>query len=138
MGTEWTIPASVDSGLPGFPSCTRLLSWVQPAGALPRKTSATEDKRDAIALIIDGGYSVAEVSKQLNVSETSIRKWMAKAAPTPLCDAADVGDTPLTEPERAEVKRLRRERAHRERQIDFAKKCRPGSRTASGTLRWHR
>lgn len=48
-----------------------------------RRSFTEEYKRDAIALITDGGYSVAEVSKQLDVSETSIRKWMAKAAPTP-------------------------------------------------------
>ena len=87
-----------------------------------RRSFTEEYKRDAIALITDGGYSVAEVSKQLYVSETSMRKWMAKAARTPLFDAAGDGDTPLTEPERAELKRLRRERAQMERQIDFAKK----------------
>ncbi|WP_222929662.1 transposase [Rathayibacter agropyri] len=32
-----------------------------------------EYKRDAIALISDGGYTVAEVARQIDVSETSIR-----------------------------------------------------------------
>lgn len=87
-----------------------------------RRSFTEEYKRDAIALIVDGGYSVAEVSKQIDVSETSIRKWMAKAAPASSPNSAEGDDEPLTESERAELKRLRRERAHMEMQIDFAKK----------------
>ncbi|AZZ56492.1 transposase [Rathayibacter iranicus] len=87
-----------------------------------RRSFTEEYKRDAIALITDGGYTVAEVAKQIEVSETSIRKWMAKAGPPAATGAGGGDDEPLTESERAELKRLRRERAHMEMQIDFAKK----------------
>lgn len=37
--------------------------------------SFTEEyKRDAVALITDGGYSVPDVAKKLRISDTTVRK----------------------------------------------------------------
>ncbi|MDN5655534.1 MAG: transposase [Kocuria sp.] len=40
-----------------------------------RRSFTDEYKRDAVALITEGGYSVSEVANKLDISETSIRKW---------------------------------------------------------------
>jgi len=68
-------------------------------------------------LIVDGGYSVSEVTHKLGVSETTIRKWMKKYQ-----DDGPVMVPELTESERAELVRLRQENAHLELQLEFAKK----------------
>lgn len=83
-----------------------------------RRSFTDEYKRDAVALITEGGHSVSEVSTKLDVSETSIRKWMNKLQPQ---DDSD-GDEPLTESERAELERLRKDNAKLEMQLEFAKK----------------
>lgn len=83
-----------------------------------RRSFTNEYKRDAVALIIEGGHSVSEVSAKLDVSETSIRKWVKKLQPA---DDND-GEEPLSESERAELERLRKDYAKLEMQLEFAKK----------------
>lgn len=83
-----------------------------------RRSFTDEYKRDAVALIVDGGRTVAEVSERLSISETTIRKWMKKLVP----DAGLAGEDPLTESERIELDRLRRDNARLELQLEFAKK----------------
>lgn len=83
-----------------------------------RRSFTEEYKRDAVALITEGGYTVPAVAKKLGISETTIRKWMKQIQP----DAATIMEKPLTEAERTELQRLRRENAKLEMQLDFAKK----------------
>ncbi|MFQ4149762.1 transposase [Arthrobacter sp. LAPM80] len=83
-----------------------------------RRSFTDEYKRDAVALITDGGYSVAEVAKKLDISDTTVRKWVKKDQP----DKVATVEKPLTESERAELQRLRTENAKLEMQLDFAKK----------------
>ena len=83
-----------------------------------RRSFTDEYKRDAVALIVDGGHTIVEVAKKLEISETSIRKWVKKIEPA----AEPPVEKPLTESERAELARLRRENAKLEMQLDFAKK----------------
>ena len=83
-----------------------------------RRSFTDEYKRDAVALIVDGGRTVAEVSEKLSISETTIRKWMKKFEP----DAGLASEDPLTESERIELARLRRDNATLEMQLEFAKK----------------
>lgn len=83
-----------------------------------RRSFTDEYKRDAVALIVDGGHTIIEVSKKLQISETSIRKWVKKIEPA----GEPPAEKPLTESERAELARLRRENAKLEMQLDFAKK----------------
>lgn len=78
-----------------------------------RRSFTNEYKRDAVALIIEGGHSVSEVSAKLDVSETSIRKWVKKLQPA---DDND-GEEPLSESERAELERLRKDYAKLEMQL---------------------
>ncbi|WP_434614736.1 transposase [Arthrobacter sp. A5] len=83
-----------------------------------RRSFTDEYKRDAVALVIEGGHSVPEVAKKLAISETTIRKWMKKIQP----DSIVATEKPLTESERMELQRLRTENAKLEMQLDFAKK----------------
>jgi len=75
-------------------------------------------RRDAVSLIVDGGHTIGEVAKKLEISETSIRKWVKKIQP----QGEPVAEKPLTEPERAELVRLRKENTKLEMQLEFAKK----------------
>ena len=82
-----------------------------------RRSFTEEYKRDAVALITDGGYSVPAVAKKLGISDTTVRKWVKKVQPD-----IETAEKPLTESERAELRRLRTENAKLEMQLDFAKK----------------
>ena len=83
-----------------------------------RRSFTDEYKRDAVSLILDGGHTIGDVAKKLEISDTSIRKWVSKIRP----EGAPVAEKPLTESERAELARLRKENAKLEMQLDFAKK----------------
>ena len=84
-----------------------------------RRSFTDEYKRDAVALLVDGGYSVSQVTKKLGVSETTIRKWMKQYGTD---EAGGEVEQVLDESERAELVRLRQENAHLELQLEFAKK----------------
>lgn len=46
-----------------------------------RRSFTDEYKRDAVSLIVDGGHTIGEVAKKLDVCDTSIRKWVNKIQP---------------------------------------------------------
>ena len=83
-----------------------------------RRSFTDEYKRDTVGLIIDGGHTIMEVAKKLEISETSIRKWVKQIQP----QDQPAAEKPLTEPERTELARLRKENAKLEMQLEFAKK----------------
>jgi transposase len=83
-----------------------------------RRSFTPEYKQDAVALIVDGGHTIVEVAKKLEISETSIRKWVKKIQPP----TEPVPEKQLSESERAELARLRKENAKLEMQLEFAKK----------------
>jgi transposase len=83
-----------------------------------RRSFTPEYKQDAVALIVDGGHTIVEVAKKLEISETSIRKWVKRIQPP----TEPVPEKPLTDSERAELVRLRKQNAKLEMQLDFAKK----------------
>ena len=83
-----------------------------------RRSFTDEYKRDAVTLIVDGGLTVSEVCKKLEVSETTVRKWLKRyRGPQELAPGSE-----LSEAERAELLRLRKEVSHLTLQWDFAKK----------------
>jgi transposase len=83
-----------------------------------RRSFTDEYKRDAVSLILDGGHTIGEVAKKLEISETSIRKWVKKIQP----QGEPAAEKPLTESERTELARLRTENAKLEMQLEFSKK----------------
>ncbi len=83
-----------------------------------RRSFTDEYKRDAVSLILDGGHTIGEVAKKLDICDTSIRKWVSKIQP----QGEPAADRPLTESERTELARLRKENTKLELQLEFAKK----------------
>jgi transposase len=74
----------------------------QPARRARRGFSA-EFKARTVELILSSGKSVNEVCRELDLTETAVRRWVKQAR-------IDQGETPgLTSDERAELARLRRE-----------------------------
>jgi transposase len=72
-------------------------------GSRARRTFTTEFKAETVELIRSSGKSVGEVSRDLGLTETAVRRWMQQAE-------IDAGKRPgLTTSEREELARLRRE-----------------------------
>jgi len=66
------------------------------------KTYTTEFKLEAVALVTDQGYSVSEAAASLGITTKLIYNWKAKL------EEQQAGNA-LSEDERAELKRLRKE-----------------------------
>ena len=92
-----------------------------------RRRFTEEYKDQAVAFVIDGGRSIADVARNIGVHEMTLGKWMKKAR-----DAREQQvppDAPLSGSERAELIRLRAEStddratiAELQMQVEFAKK----------------
>jgi transposase len=83
-----------------------------------RRSFTDEYKRDAVSLIVDGGHTISEVGKKLEISDTTIRKWVNKLQPEPPAPE----EKPLSASERAELIELRKNNARLEMELSFAKK----------------
>ena len=69
----------------------------------PRRSFSEQFKAETVALIRSSGKSVAEVCRELDLTETAVRRWVAQAE-------IDAGRRDgLTSAERDELTRLRRE-----------------------------
>jgi transposase len=44
-----------------------------------RKNYTAEFKKEAVSLVLDKGYPVSEVAKNLDINETNIRRWIHEA-----------------------------------------------------------
>lgn len=44
--------------------------------ARQRRTFSTEFKREAVQLVLDEGYSIAEACRSLDIGETALRRWI--------------------------------------------------------------
>ncbi|BBP46636.1 hypothetical protein THMIRHAS_20090 [Thiosulfatimonas sediminis] len=66
------------------------------------KTYTDEFKKEAVALVTDQGYSVAEAAESLGVRTNLIYKWKEKFE-------AQANGSALSQDERAELKQLRAE-----------------------------
>ena len=70
-----------------------------------RRKFTKEYKAEVVRLVLDGGKTVGEVSRDLDLTESAVRNWVKQAR-------IDVGQGPagaLTTAERAELVALRRE-----------------------------
>src|SRR3954453_23747259 len=74
-------------------------------------------KQGAVALVVETGKPIAQVARELGVNEGTLGNWVAKARA-----AAGVGNGKLSESERAELARLRRENTERRMQRDVLKR----------------
>jgi transposase-like protein len=72
-------------------------------GSRSRRTFTAEYKAETVELIRSSGKSVGEVCRDLDLTETAVRRWVQQAE-------IDAGRRPgLTTAEREELARLRRE-----------------------------
>ena len=80
-----------------------------------RRSFSEEFKRDVVNLVLDEGRSVGEVSRELDLTETAVRRWVDQAK----VDRGIEKSTKLTIDERAELRKLRAEnrRLRMEREI---------------------
>ena len=68
-----------------------------------RRSFSTEFKLEAANLVIEGGYSVSEASRALDVGETAIRRWIKQL------QEEHQGDTPKSKaltPEQQRIQEL--------------------------------
>lgn len=83
-----------------------------------RRRFTAEQKADAIRLVRDVG-SVAQVARDLDLTETSLRNWVKQAE----IDEGRGPEDALTTKEKEEVRRLRRENRTLRMERDFLKKA---------------
>jgi transposase len=85
--------------------------------ARPRRSFTPEFKAQAVELVRTSGKSVAEVCRDLDLTETAVRRWIAQAD-------IDAGRRDgLTTAEREELSRLRRENRVLREERDILKKA---------------
>ena len=91
-----------------------------------RRRFTEEYKDQAVAFVIDGGRSVADVARNIGVHEMTLGRWVKKAKDS---RAAAPVDAVLGESERLELIRLREQAkddkatiAELQMQVEFAKK----------------
>lgn len=82
-----------------------------------RRNFTKEYKDQAVSLVLDSGRSIAETARSIGVHEMTLGKWVKQAK-----DAGRVQDKDLSESERAELERLRKEIVVARMERDFAKK----------------
>lgn len=83
-----------------------------------RRSFSAEFKAETVELIRSSGKSVGEVCRDLDLTETAVRRWMQQAE-------IDAGKRPgLTTAERAELAELRRENRILREEREILKKAR--------------
>jgi transposase-like protein len=70
-----------------------------------RRTYTREFKAETVRLVVEGGRSIPEVARDLELTESALRLWVHKAE----VDAGRGKPGELTTAEREELQRLRRE-----------------------------
>ena len=85
-----------------------------------RRKFTQEFKDDAVSLVIDQGYSCAEVARRLGVNDNNINRWVRQYRQRNEIESAN-GLTP--EEMKAELKRLRKENKRLEMERDILKKA---------------
>ena len=94
-----------------------------------RRSFTAEQKREAVRLVQTSGQSVGQVARDLDLTETALRRWVQQAE----VDAGRGAEGTLTSEERAELQRLRRENTRLRQERDFLKDCRVPQRPAWST-----
>jgi transposase len=79
----------------------------------------SEQKSQYVRLSTESGKPVSQVAKELDLTESALRKWIKQAQ----IDQAAAPEGPLTTEERQELTRLRREVKRLEQERAFLKKA---------------
>jgi len=80
-----------------------------------KRRFSPEFKKEAVALVIEQGYTIAKAAASLGVSSKTLRTWVA--------DTRHRGEGGLSEDERAELKRLRKENRELRTEKEILKKA---------------
>jgi transposase len=84
-----------------------------------RRVFSTEYKAEVVKLVHESGKSVGLVCRELDLTESAVRKWMAQAE----VDAGHGPSGALTSDERDELRRLRRENTRLRMEREVLKKA---------------
>ena len=82
-----------------------------------RREFSPEYKDEAVKLVINTGRTVAVVARELGIQESTLGRWVNLQK-----ERQDGGEAPLTETERAELARLRKENSELKLDRAFLKK----------------
>ena len=85
-------------------------------GKRTRRKYTQEFKQDAVALVVEQGYSIAQAARSLDISDAILRRWKRDYE-----DQA-TGDV-LVPDEREELRRLRRENRELKMEKEILKKA---------------
>lgn len=85
-----------------------------------RRTFTKDQKEQAVQICLRSTKSLAQVARDLDVPENSLRIWVKQAK---IDEAGPSEEGPLTSEERDELRRLRRENRELEMERDFLKKA---------------
>ena len=86
-------------------------------GRRKRRQFTDEFKADTVRLVHEGGRSIARVARDLDLTESALREWVAKA------EAKRRGEDVLATGERDELRLLRRENKVLRTERDILKKA---------------
>lgn len=98
----------------------------------PRRQFTDEYKAEVVELVRTSGKSPGQIAKDLDLTETAVREWVAKAK-----GEAPRKEGPVGEDERAELNRLREENRVLKMERDFLRKAAThstGHRNASANV----
>ncbi len=84
-----------------------------------RRSFTDEQKAEAVRLVQSSGRSANQVARDLDLSETALRRWVKQAD----IDAGKGAPGALSSDELAEFRRLRRENQRLRMERDFLKKA---------------
>jgi transposase-like protein len=84
-----------------------------------RRQFTDEFKQDTVRLIRESGKTVAEIARDLDLSESAVRNWLTQAE----VDEGRGGQGELTTAERQELQRLRRENKQLQMEREILKKA---------------
>lgn len=87
-----------------------------------RRRFSPEYKIEAAHRVIDSGRPMAQVARELSISESALARWV-KDERRRIEAAKGTGDEPLNGAERAELIRLRKEAVEREKDLAFLGKA---------------
>ena len=86
----------------------------KPKSKQSRRTHSEEFKREAVKLVCEQQFSVAEAARNLGIHPNLLRSWKQRI---------EAEETPLTEDERMEIARLRAENRRLRMERDILKKA---------------
>ena len=84
-----------------------------------RRSFTAQFKADAVRLVTKGAKTIAEVTKEFDLTETALREWVKRAEET----AATPAPGALTAVEREELLRLRKQVKRLEMEREILKKA---------------